>query len=365
MYLYLIFFILTLLSFGDIWIEPKNRGPKYKLIFAFTIICLFVLSAFRLEMGTDWDRYEEYFDASTWGFDGWMEYGFTLLNKLVYSISSNYSVMVFVVASIVYTLKPQVIYKLAPYPFLALLMWYVVGIADIFPVRQTISSALLLYSIIFVINKKIWPFLMIVILASLFHSTALIFIVTYFIFDIRISRLVSVTAFIGSFIFAVTAQAAISDLLGAISNPILQEKLNAYLSMGADETFGSIYSSRQVIIRGFVNRGLIMFIVFVLLNNKNKEDRVLNGWVNMFVFSSLCYFILCSVNIALGRLVSYFDLSQIFIFTYLFKLRMTPVNKLVLFGMLIIYLLYRFYGVVNNYYDLYVPYTSIFYRANV
>lgn len=366
MYLYVIFGILSVLAFFDILIERENRPKIYGAIFVCVCLMLFVVSAFRYERGADWLAYSAYFNnCSEWDFEGWMEPGFTLFNKLINSVANNFSLMVFVTASLIYAIKPQVIYKLAPYPFLALLTWYAISIADIFPVRQTIASAFILYSVIFIVKRKFTIFLLFVGIAATFHATAIIFVIAYFIYPIRLSGFWSLIVFVGSFMTAFMAQGLMEQLLGSISNPFIQERIEHYLEQGSDNTFGSIYTTKDVLIRGFANRGIIIAVIFLLLNRLRKEDAVFNGWVNMFLFSSAFFAVLTTVNVALGRLVAYFDLSQLFIFSYIFTRKMNRPNKMIIFAIVIIYLLYRLYGVVNNYYDLYIPYKGLFWNYDM
>lgn len=360
MYLYALFILLAICAFTDVMIPEKKRTFRYEWAFFSIIFILFFLSAFRFERGTDWFTYEDYFAYLQGGADGWLEPGFTLLNRLVHSVSSNYSCMVFAVSAIVFVLKPKALYTLATYPFVALLTWYAISLADIFPVRQTIASALLLYSVIFIVRKQFVPFLILIVLATTFHASSFIFFIAYYLFHLRISRRLSVLAFAGSFIVAFGAQGLMEKVLTSLSNPIVQEKIGSYLSAGTDETYGSIRSAKDILIRGFVNRGMILILVFTLLNNLRKHDPVLNGWGNLFVFGSIVFAFMTSVNVALGRLSVYFDLAQLFIFAYLFKLRMSTGDRVIVYSLLALYLFYRFYGVVNNYYELYIPYKSVF-----
>jgi len=364
-YLYVIFSLLSLLAFADIFTSPSQRTPRYTIVFVFTIFLLFILSSLRVERGTDWGSYELYFDLSTWDFEGWMEPGFTLLNKLVYACIPHFVALSFCISLFIYLLKPQIIYRFSPYPFVALLAWYVITLADIFPVRQTLASAILLYSIRYVIEKRFFPFLLLVILASSIHATSIVFFITYFVFYRRFSRLFLLSIFVGSFVFAFVAEGFMGDLLSGINNEFIQERIEKYLSVGVDETFGSVYSTQGILIRGFLNRSIIMFMVLSVMNSLRKEDCILNGWVNLFTLASILFAVFASVNVALGRISVFFDMSQIFLFSYFFKWKMTPMSRFILFGLLLVYFGYRFYGVINNYYDLYVPYKSLFWNIHM
>lgn len=361
MYLYIIFILLGVCALLDIYMSRDNRTLRHKLAFFTIVFFLFFISAFRLDRGTDWVSYESYFlYFCNGGVDGWLEWGYTMLNQLVVIFSHNYSVLVFLVSAIIFLIKPRIIYDLSPYPFVALLAWYCISIANIFPVRQTIATAFVLYSFIYVIRRQVVPFLILVFIASTFHLTALIFIPAYYVYNTRLSRFWCLSIFISSFIIALTLSSKFSNLLSTISNPIIQDRIDNYLETGTDSTYGSAYSATQVLLRGFVNRGMIMILIFYVLNDVRLENKIFNWFVNLFLAASCGFALLSSVNVALSRLVLYYDMVQVFIFSYLFTKKMSRQNRLLLFIILTIYLLYRFYGVIYNYYDLYVPYKWLF-----
>lgn len=292
-----------------------------------------------------------------------MEGGFTLLNKLVAQVSSNYSVMIIVVAAIIYSIKPRIIYKLSPYPFVALLVWFAMNLGDIFPVRQSIASALTMWSMLYVVQRRFWPFAILVALASTFHTTAAIFLLTYFICPLRIERMWAFALFVGSFVVAFAFEGVVSNLLEVLNNPLIQERLDSYMEAGNDETFGMLYSARQVLVRGFVNRGMIMAVIFFAINKLRRDDAVFNGWCNMFLLSSVMFFMLSAVNVALGRLTTYFSTAQMFLLPYLFVRMQGRNNRIIIFVVLVLYLLYRFHGVVSNYEYLYIPYNGLWNKA--
>lgn len=366
MYLYVIFAILVILAFWDI-VKPAYRRHKYHIIiFNFVILCLFVISAFRIERGTDWGSYEYYYKlAANWDFDGWMEIGYTLFNKVVNLLSNNYSVFVFIVAMVIYASKPKIIYNFSPFPFVALLVWWTINFADVFPTRQTLASALVVYSYIYIYRRQFIPFVILILCASSIHLSSSIFFVSYFLFDYKLNRSFMLCMFFGAYIIAFISDSIMSNILSGIPIHIIQDRIITYTEQGADNVFGMIYSTRQVLIRGLINRGLIMFLVFTILNNLRDNNSFFNWLVNNFMLGSIIFGLLTSVNVALGRLASYFDISQIFIIPYVFTAKMDVNNKLIVFSILILYLGYRFYGVVNNYYDLYIPYKALFWNSSL
>lgn len=54
--------------------------------------------------------------------------------------------------------------------------------------RQALAISVLLYSIKFIKDRKFWKFLIFVIIASLFHKTALVFLPLYFLYNIKITK---------------------------------------------------------------------------------------------------------------------------------------------------------------------------------
>lgn len=355
MYLYLIFTILAILGLWDIARKERScNRPLRHFIFWGIILIFMLLSAMRWETGTDWQAYRNYFEDQ----GDWMEWGYTALSKISYSLYPHYSLQITLMAVMIFTLTPRIIERYSVYPFVTLLAFWTITIANIYPVRQTLAITLTLWSLQYIVNRRPAAFYLCILGAFLFHASALIFLAAYYLFHRQFSRGLLLTVFVGCYLLSFTMEEMISGLMQNINIDFIRNRIDAYISDG-DQTFGMAYSVRQVLIRGFINNSLLVFLIYFVLEHKRREDPFFNGISNLFIFGIGLGAILTAISPALARLCIYFTIFQIFIFGYIFTLRLVPLSKLIVYSALTCYFLYRFYGVVNNYYDLYVPYKSI------
>lgn len=113
--------------------------------------------------------------------------GWHILCKVLSFIWSDYFIMLFVVSSIIlygyyYTTK-----KYSPIYWLSVLL-FLTGtyFQSLYVIRQHLAIAITLFSFPFIINKKLFPYLLIIGLAFSIHSTAIIFLPVYFICNSQI-----------------------------------------------------------------------------------------------------------------------------------------------------------------------------------
>lgn len=360
MYLYLIFWGLYILTFLYTCL-PKRKylSVHSQLIWYWGFVTLFIiLSTFRWENGTDWSSYLYYFNYVSFFGEGEMEIGYTILNRLTSSIG-NYTFHLFIM-SILCILPVAKYYVLnSRIPLFSLLVWFVCSLGTIFPVRQSISIALFAISLKYVCERKVLQFLLCILLASSFHVSALITLPVYWLWSLSFSRK-SICVYLISFTVLVFLFKDLPySFLSSFGGEYIQFKLNSYLD-SADDNFGSAYSLEQIMFNGIVNRSFLLIFFFYYLDRKRKVDLQLNGYLNLYIYSFLLFLFLSPLSVALPRLCVYTDITQILLIPYVFKLKMRKNFKMLLFFVFSVYLFYRFNGVVNNYYDLYIPYHFVF-----
>lgn len=362
MYLYVLFFILLVLSLCEIINPYEIKNMLHKYVF-FNVICVFfLLSSLRWETGTDWDTYNEYFHRFE-GIDiseGWLEPGYTFLSMFVKNTFDNYSVLLCTMAVIIYSFKSKVIYDYSPLPLVSLFAWLTISLADIFPTRQFIALALTFYSLRYIIEHKKLKFVICVILASLFHASSLIFIAAYYVFNRKFDRKILIGVILTSYAVAFLAESLVSNILGSI--PMIEDRISVYMD-DPDNTFGSAYSVKDIIVRGFVNKLLIFIPIFTIMWSSVKSDRMLNGIVNLIIFGTILSVLVTTIAPPLARIGMYYDVNiQILLFPYFLILCKNQFDRVIIFFVISLYFLYRFYGVIINYYDNYIPYKSILFN---
>lgn len=315
----------------------------------------------RWENGTDWTPYYEYFSlVGLFPDQAYMEPGFTWLCHINYQWL-NYTLHLGIIAILAIIPVAYRIREFSPFPLLSLLIWFSVSFAHMFPVRQTIAVSLFVFSWKYIQEKRFKPYICILIIAATFHYTVLIALPVYFLWHKYIPTKIYIWV-IGIIVLAsIIASNLISNLLYSLGGSFFEAKLNAYLD-NPDSNFGSAYSPMQTLIRGCINRCFYFIFPLFFLNIKRKEIPVLNGMFNMYFYSFIVFIAVTPLSVALGRLTTYTDMSQLFLLPYIFNLKATSTSKTILMLIIISYLAVRFNGVIFNYRDLYIPYHCVLFN---
>ncbi len=182
-YFFIIFFLIFLRVFiFKRWIM-SDKEKKHFTVWA--LIPPTIISAFRDEsVGADTEQYINMFlSIQRNDYNNRIEKGYIYFNKLLYLFTSSPQWLLIIVALFLSICVGVFVYKNAKDPFLAILFFITLGLYQfsLSGIRQTIAIGITILSIELIKKKKMFLFLSIIGLASLFHKTALFFIPAYFI----------------------------------------------------------------------------------------------------------------------------------------------------------------------------------------
>jgi hypothetical protein len=370
-----LYYILAILIFFyaiyDISIEgnielTRKLLSRYSLFFLLSIC--FILSGIRWETGTDWLPYYTYFsENNTWaeykGYNnGQFEILYALLNYLVKLFTGSYTVFLFVFAILVILLKYASIAKIALYPALTFFLFFCFYIGDIFPVRQTIAVSILMTSIYFIHKRRKLPFIILVVIATCFHLSAVLWIFSYYIYHKRFSNVfilmilgLSLTLGVfGSGIY-IHFLKTISQFLGNFGKVLV--RITVYLEGQYDDGSYSILRNILALIKR-----MIMIPLFLMFRKKMRiNSYYADGLLNLYLFGSIFYLLFAmDMNFApLQRMSVPFILLEIFLLPMILKIIKSKYMKYIYLNLLLLYGLSKLYSALNAYYDAYVPYKSI------
>ena len=120
---------------------------------------------------------------------GW-EQGYVLVNWLLGQFSNNARTLLVIMA--IFILLPifKWMKRESQYPILSLLIFVSMGMwnSSMFILRQWCAMAILTYSYKYIKERSFFKFIFIVLIAMMFHRTAAIFILAYFIANISINK---------------------------------------------------------------------------------------------------------------------------------------------------------------------------------
>lgn len=178
-----IFIILVLFigAFVEITIANK-RNIKILFIIESLLITLFV--GLRFHTGADWAAYEyAFYNMPSLGNYPHWEYGYYILNLICNKLLGNYYVFQFLASCFVVYSASRFFWKHTEYPLSCLLLFFLMFIPNgllMAQVRQSIAVAIILLGYKYIIDKSLVKFILFVVIASLFHISAIITLPMYF-----------------------------------------------------------------------------------------------------------------------------------------------------------------------------------------
>lgn len=183
---------VIVLTFVMLWIAVEKKAINRKSFWV-PVILLSIFSGIRsYRVGTDsWAYTKPFRDNLTiynYSFDENVEYGYQLFEYLLLNLTHNYFWVFFISTAFITAIYIKTIrdysnsYLLAMYFFITLGS-YTFGFNVL---RQAIAISICILSLPYLLNKKLLKFILVIAIACLFHISAIIFILFYFIVHLRI-----------------------------------------------------------------------------------------------------------------------------------------------------------------------------------
>ncbi|WP_290033375.1 EpsG family protein [Ligilactobacillus cholophilus] len=344
-YLWLIAFILGA--------SPLQK--QYKKIYL--TLCLFfiwILIAFRSYfIGNDTLTYVGSFSAlantslSTYGNNFFsilfsknrFEYGYVVLNKIIYFFSKNPRWLLIVSATIIVILLGYILYKYCEDSSLALIIFVTMGFmsGSMSQIRQYIAWAICIFSIKYIIKNNFVKYLITIIIAMLFHISAVIFFPLYWISKLKFN-------FLKCFSFSIIVMpifiyfTQFSNLVGSI--------ISSY-----DNYDGQIANNGTT---GYlsITINLITFILLLLLAvYLYKNQNILNNQIiNLSLWMLFCGCLVMILSYKFSqftRLSTYFTCAIMFLFPNgLNQLKSTELKNIV--KILLISFMILYFVIINT-----------------
>lgn len=191
------FLIIIFYAFLFLIAAGKVEHSKKMFIIAVTVQLIIINGLRNVSVGVDTFRYERHFNniANLSSVKELINYGsdigYVFFQKIVSLFSSDFQTFLIFVAIIIFFLLGIFIYKYSSGYFISYLLFISLGLYhfSFTGIRQSISMIIILWTYKFILEKKAVKFFIVVLIASLFHSSALIFTPMYFLARIKWNRL--------------------------------------------------------------------------------------------------------------------------------------------------------------------------------
>ena len=262
------------------------------------IVCLTIVSAAMIMMsylradtvGIDYKQYADYFTQvrnGGWSFlissaNGYrIEPGYSLLNYIVSLFTGDVHIFMLIVSIIIVCLTAVLLYRYSPVPWIGMFVFASFGFFgnSLSFIRQSIAVAVYLFAVHFLKDKKLLPYILIVLLAASFHKAILIMIPVYFIAHIKVNwKTLASYAGLTAFIMALSW-----PLFNFITKYIYQyyaTREGLYYMMGRDWQTAAVPVITTITI--------LILKDFIL--KRDPKNVVL---INLSVYSGLLYIMTC------------------------------------------------------------------------
>lgn len=283
--------------------------PKLRIQHYLALLIMSFIVGFRFKVGVDWEGYKEYFehiasDPNLQFTDQTFELGYFYLNKIISATGLSYEWMFFTVAFISwYFFFKSISQNLLPILILFIFLdefffWGMNG------VRQFMAISIWVYSIQYIINKKFLNYILLIILASMFHVSVIILLPLYFIPYIKINKkglwlsLYLISLILGTTNFFISFVESIINFMGS---KIAIIGLYLYYI----ETNMLVVDNEILTGFGFIFKITLNLLILILSNKVTKAYPNTTIYFILFFIGSILFNL--SYNIQLiGRINNYF-----------------------------------------------------------
>lgn len=195
------YIFLSLLSYVVFFLSSINIYKRLRTIFYyFLVFILFLFSSLRYEVGVDFELYKSTV-SNPYGYEfDRLEIFYKLLIMVMHYTGLPYQTL-FIVSSAIYMFSFAIFNKkYFPLPFLSLLFFIFIPslyLASFNLIRQFAAIGIFLIGFKFLLERKFFRYCLVLLVASLFHKSAILLVFAYFIINnVKLTLLTIVLLFI-------------------------------------------------------------------------------------------------------------------------------------------------------------------------
>lgn len=335
-------------------------------VYCFLYIIIVFQIGLRWETGTDWENYFRNFENtndilivlanSLIGF----ELGYGLLVYFFKIFSSNYSLFLLFHALVFYLILFKSFKKFSPYFTVTLLFYYSTNLGMVGSNRQLLALAICLMALDFIKDRNWIFFFSIVFIACLFHTSAFLFSIYYFL-DRKIDiKYILIGLFASIIIGRTKLPFLIFTEFGGLLGDLASFKTTAY-SNSAEV----ILENLRLSVFGLIKR-ITLLIIFVLnfniLANKINYYKIL---FNGYFIGLLFYFLFSnSLIVMVNRGSIYFNIMECMLISCQFLVVNQKQVKLMMFVLIFFISIVFIFQSISLYPHLFDPYKGLFYNRD-
>lgn len=354
------YIIIILLVVVSSFLDCVNINEKARVLIILGLLFILVLFAgTRFETGNDWTEYTKVFkqlpEADTMLSNPAlfalfrMEPGYILFNSIVKSFGGTIDIVFFISALFTVFFLFGTFKHYSFFCFLAVLLYMRYGYlqTNTMFVRQGIAISIFFYSLRYIQNRNPVRYILLILIATSFHTSAILTLPFYFIVDRQYKTLTIVLLII---ISVGLSFIDISKLLAVVLPNFIAQHITAY---SESEVWGEM--------GGRFNFGLFekMIIAGLCIIYRDRLNRIpnFNLFFNLFILSIICYFSFFQMYIFQQRLSMLLQISAIPVLISLVRL-ITRRQRIYPILLLSVFIAFFFLNFIHKSSNIYIPYKS-------
>lgn len=349
----IVYFLLIVVMMYLSYIGRAKEKWKYMI---YAIIAYSIVFGIRYGVGVDFFSYLHNYNAYTtttghWGVSKQFEIGFGLITEIIADLKAHYTIYFGVIAflQLYFTLlafKKE--YKLYPYlvfSFMVSCYWltYSNGL------RQIMAMSIWIWAIKFLAEKKTWQFCLSILLAFTMHTSAIVLLIFYPIYNWKQEWFKDIRLQIALIVFSLILMKVdiVQSLMQNFDTIIQLTKYDDYTQ--EDQ---AINIHKQVKLG--LGYAITLFLILLLVFNSNKtkqyfKSKLFNIYYDLFFIGACLKYIL--INSLVFTRVNYYFIHIMFIVAA-YTLRYAHKNNKTLFYLILSLILFTFvatlYGGFEN-----------------
>ncbi|MBC9910590.1 EpsG family protein [Chitinophaga varians] len=315
------------------------------IFFVISSLILVFLAGLRFETGGDWPGYTIFFNeveplpqvlfgnAPVFQ-ESYMEWGYKIINAVVKSMGGNAQAMFFIIASLSGILLFVYLKRYLKNPIVGVMIYYTTMFLslDMIAIRQGIAVVLFFGSVRYIYERRFLPFLLIVVIAFLFHRSVVLVLPLYFFLHRKMSTKGYIVCFILSlavFVLHISWMAPLLKLLAAAIGGVNGLILEAYIT-------NSVYGvARNLSVGTWIN--ILLFILYINNKSKLEEKKYFYCFFNLFMLNIFIYFVCYELIELSNRYRFYFTVCNLVLLPYIIEVYREPLQKLVAYAGIVVF----------------------------
>lgn len=299
MTLFIIIMFLVCLTWGYLRMKCKC-SEKVDNYLEITVVLILIIAAGFRDGLSGYRDYQNYIWAFQSKEEGSIEYTFILISYIAQWLGGeNYYFLFLIYALLGVSLKYVAIRQLTPLVWISLAIYisYFYSLHELTQIRAGVASGIGLLSFKFIYERKIIPFVFLVLLASLFHTSAMLYLPLYLLDGDKIrwkywgSVIVSVLLF-----YRLLADRILILFFRYFPVGIAQNKIEGYVERGSQGIDNVTFLSNMDFLSYFL---LMIFVLFA--NSMQQYNKYFYLLLKVYILGFLVKLILGSVVPELGN----------------------------------------------------------------